>query len=471
MAISLLCLSCTAEKEIMHVCTTQAEPWTVNNEVQQAPSGSEVDVTIDTSEAGREQTIEGFGACFNELGWTSLSQLPEADRKSIMKELFEPDFGANFTICRMPIGANDFARDWYSYDEVPGDFEMKHFSIDNDRETLIPFIKEARTFQPHLRLWGSPWCPPSWMKTNKHYAMVYTGDKYDPKYRNGLPKDKEGSEGTDMFVQEDAYLKAYALYFKKYIQAYAEEGIPVFGVMPQNEFNSPTIYPSCCWTAHGLARFIGRYLGPAMEEVGVDVMFGTMERPNMAIVDTLLTHDKESARYIKAAGFQWAGKEAVGEAHRRYPDLPLLQTEQECGNGKNTWDDMVYCWGLMKHYLECGVSVYDYWNISLLEGGISRWGWAQNSLVVVDAEKKTFRYTYEYYLLKHFSHFIRKGAVRLKVDAGAEEMLAFENPDGGIVLLCMEKEGKDKQLSVSLNGRTEKLSLKAGSLNTWLLKK
>ena len=128
-----------------------------------------------------------------------------------MEELFFPGVGANFTICRMPVGANDFSRDWYSYDEVDGDFTMEHFTIANDQQTLIPFIKNAQKYQPDLRLWASPWCPPAWMKYNKHYASAYTGENYDEKYRNGLPADKVGHEGTDMFIQDPLYLKAYAL--------------------------------------------------------------------------------------------------------------------------------------------------------------------------------------------------------------------------------------------------------------------
>ena len=92
------------------------------------------------------QKMEGFGGCFNELGWTSLNCLNQNDRESIFRELFAKDYGANFNICRMPVGANDFSRDWYSYDETDGDFGLKHFSIANDKQTLIPFIKNAQKY-------------------------------------------------------------------------------------------------------------------------------------------------------------------------------------------------------------------------------------------------------------------------------------------------------------------------------------
>jgi len=107
------------------------------------------------------QRIDGFGACFNELGWISLSVLKEEDRQDILNELFKPGNGANFTICRMPIGANDFSRNWYSYNETVNDFEMKNFTIANDEETLIPFILNAKKIYPDLRIWESPWSPPS----------------------------------------------------------------------------------------------------------------------------------------------------------------------------------------------------------------------------------------------------------------------------------------------------------------------
>ena len=162
-----------------------------------------------------------------------MSLLSDKDRENIFKELFAPGAGANFTICRMPIGANDFSRDWYSYNETDGDFEMKNFSIANDKETLIPFIKNAQKYNPGLKLWASPWSPPSWMKYNKHYALKslqkgitnVTSDEWGIYFTgldNGLKPEQEGKEGTDMFIQDDKYFKAYSLYFAKFIKAYKE---------------------------------------------------------------------------------------------------------------------------------------------------------------------------------------------------------------------------------------------------------
>ncbi|MDR1500615.1 MAG: beta-glycosidase [Tannerellaceae bacterium] len=396
------------------------------------------------------QVIEGFGACFNELGWTSLSALSGEDREGVIRELFAPGAGANFTLCRMPVAANDFARNWYSYDEKDGDFAMDSFSIENDRETLIPFIKSALRYMPGLRLWASPWSPPAWMKVNGKYNS---------------PQDAEGS---DMFIREEAYLKAYALYFSRFIDAYRSEGIDVFAVMPQNEFNSAQIFPSCCWTAAGLADFVGNYLGPAMNDMGVEVMFGTMERPNESLVDTILAHPA-ARRHVTGAGFQWAGKDAVGGIHERYPGLKLYQTEQECGDGNNDMAGAIRSWKLMKHYLKSGVSGYLYWNISLMEGGVSNWGWAQNSLVVVSGDG-SFRYTPEYYVIKHVSRFVANGARLLRTSGDFDDILAFVNTDGSIVVVMGNEGGERRDVKVNVNGKIYSTSLAAGSLSTLIVR-
>jgi glucosylceramidase len=282
------------------VVTTQSSQWQTKDQLRVAPALNgnwDVEVHLDKP----LQTIDGFGACLNELGWDSLSALNEADREAILEELFAPGVGANFNSCRMPIGANDFSRDWYSYDEVPGDFALEHFSISRDLELLVPFIKSALRYQPNLKLWASPWSPPTWMKYNKHYA----GKLSEPEMpANGLRPDQTGKEGTDMFVQEDPYFKTYAAYFARFIKEYRSQGINIGMVMPQNEFNSPQPFPSCCWTPEGLARFIS-FLGPEMEKLNVEVFLGTMERPNDKLVDVPLL-DPKSSKYIKGVGCQWA---------------------------------------------------------------------------------------------------------------------------------------------------------------------
>jgi glucosylceramidase len=453
--------SCSqAPQEAKWVSTTPEAPFVENRPATLTGATKEagdVEVLIDKP----LQTIEGFGGCFNELGWETLAALNKTDLDAVITDLFGEE-GMNFTLCRMPVGANDFARDWYSYNETDGDFEMNHFSIDNDKETLIPFIHSAQKVNPSLRLWASPWSPPLWMKYNKHYACRPWSEV------NDLAGDPDQNlEGSNLFIQKPEYFKAYSLYFRKFIEAYRAEGINIEMVAPQNEFNSCQVFPSCTWTAAGLSTFIGEYLGPQMEEIGVRLMFGTMERENHLLVDTIM--QGKSGSYISEIGFQWAGKDAIAQIHETYPGMKLMQSESECGNGRNTWEHCFYIWDLMKHYFNHGISSYMYWNISLDMEPTNRWKWPQNSLVSVDRQNKTYRYNPEYYLMKQFSHFVKPGAVRLETAGAYENLLAFANPDHSIVVITANEQPESLPLKIKVGSRLITAELYPQSINTFVV--
>lgn len=447
---------------VTFVSTTQNSPWVSTPLRGSGWHWDDLDVQIDLDSKNR--AIEGFGACFNELGWTSLRALSKNDRGGIFDELFTAGKGANFKICRMPLGANDFSRRWYSYDETPDDFAMQHFRITNDLETLVPYIQMAKKYNPSLRVWASPWSPPSWMKTNKHYAEVQQGPNLPP---NGLRPDQIGKEGSDLFIQEDRYFEAYAQYFGKFIDAYRQQGIEVGMVMPQNEFNSAQPFPSCTWTPEGLTRFL-HYLGPTMSERHVEIFFGTYERGDRQLLDRVMA-DPVAKQYIKGVGIQWAGKNAIHAIGQEYPKLSIYQSEQECGNGQNEWSYAAYCWNLMKHYLRNNTSAYMYWNLSLEKGGRSQWGWPQNSLVTVDVEAKQYKFNYDYYVLKHVSHFLQPGATRLETDGTFDDVLAFRNPDKSLVVILRNESSRESPVDVNIAGSKIWLTLPPDSFNTLLV--
>ncbi len=187
-----------------------------------------------SSTATNTKPLRGFGGCFNELGWLPLQNVSEAERDQIIKELFSPD-EMNFTFNRAPVGANDFADHWYSYDEADGDYEMEHFSVEHDEQTLIPYIHRAQEWQPNMQLFSSPWSPPTWMKRPKAYNY-------------------------GRLVQTPENLRAYAKYFVKYIRAYAEHGITVNQLHVQNEVFADQKFPSALWDSEALKVFIRDYL-------------------------------------------------------------------------------------------------------------------------------------------------------------------------------------------------------------------
>ncbi|RUT68003.1 beta-glycosidase [Flavobacterium cupreum] len=455
----LLSTNLYSQTTVHWVSTTQTSPWKKKAGLTTTKATSMADVEIEIQ--NKLQSIDGFGTCFNELGWTSLSLLSDKDRQSIFRELFKPDYGASFNLCRMPVAANDFSTAWYSYNETDQDFEMKNFSIAQDLKTLVPFIKSAQKYKPSLKIWASPWSPPTWMKTNKHYALK-------PSKYNDLQAEQSGSEFQDMFIQKDEYFKAYALYFEKFVKAYRQQNIYISMVMPQNEFVAAQIFPSCTWTAQGLGKFIG-YLAPKMNAMKVDVFFGTMNSDNDKFVDTIMQKPAIN-KYIKGVGIQWAGKGAIAALNKNYPNLSLYQTEQECGDGKNDWKYCLYTWDLMKQYLNNGANAYTYWNTSLKEGGISTWGWQQNSLISVDTLNKTFKYNHEYYLMKHLSHYVKPGAKRLKTNGTYTNLLSFINPDKSIVIVAHNPEDSEKAITFKIGNKKVSPVFEASSFNTLVIR-
>ena len=409
------------------------------------------------------QQIAGFGGAFTEKGWQALATLPPTARAQALDALFKPGEGTSFSVCRTPIGANDIARKWYSYDEVDGDFALEHFSVDNDRDTLIPFILAARERRPDLKVWASPWSPPTWMKTNRHYAMV---PAWPGQPANGIRPDQVGQEGHDYFIQEERYFEAYARYFRRYVEEYGKAGVPISMVMPQNEFNSAQPFPSCTWTPQGLARFIP-HLGREMRALDVDVFFGTLERGNADLLTQVLK-DPACAAVLKGVGVQWAGKGALESIHERHPNLPLWASEQECGIGTNDWHYARYSWTTMRRYYNNNAAVWTYWNLVMPDGGMSGWGWPQNSLLTVDTKAGKWRCNHEYWLLRHLSQYVQPGAHRIPADSflGYDNQLAFHNPDGSVVIVVQNEMAEPLAINYEIDRWQLAVTLPADSFNT-----
>jgi len=460
----------TDDKDIKWFSSTQRANWTslaaskITDAGQLTPFDYNFDIQLDKP----KQTIEGFGAAFSEKGWEALTTLDSKKQSAVLQLLFDAHVGANFNLCRTPIGANDFALKWYSYDETEADFDLKHFSIDNDKKTLIPFIQAAQKIRPDLAIWASPWSPPTWMKKNKHYAMT---PNWPGGVVNGLQPHQVGEEGKDYFILETKYLKAYAKYFRKYVEAYRKQFINIFAVMPQNEFNSAQPFPSCCWTPEGLNQFIP-ILAEEMTPLGVDVMLGTLERGNAALVDKIMSKPA-SAAVLKGVGVQWAGKHALPLLKNNYPQLKIWGTEQECGAGTNDWHYAKYAWNLIKTFLNNGASVYQYWNMILSTDVHSTWGWPQNSLITIDTKNKTFSLNPEYYVMRHLSGLVQPGAKFIPASSftGYENQLAFLNPDGSVAIIIQNEMAEELTVKAKLGSKLVEMKLAPDSYNSLLIPK
>jgi len=178
--------------------TTEQNQWA---EKGMPPKISESENTVTLTDVF-DQKIGGFGGCFNELGYIALQKISQEKQKEIFSALFEKESGCNFNFCRLPIGANDYAAEWYSHNEHDSDYDMSRFSIERDYKYLLPYIKQAHKLNPEMKFSASPWSPPTWMKFPK--AHNYGKLRMEPEI-----------------------LRAYALYFMRFIQAYESEGVSI----------------------------------------------------------------------------------------------------------------------------------------------------------------------------------------------------------------------------------------------------
>lgn len=332
------------------------------------------------------------------------------------------------------------------------------------KKRLIPYIKEAQKINPEIEVWASPWCPPSWMKHSKHYAC-----KSNPEF-NDLPEEWSSTEElVSRFITEPKYFEAYALYFSKFVQAYTEEGgIDISAVHVQNEYNSAQNFPSCVWDPKDLGVFIADYLGPKFkaDQLDTEIWLGTVERPQIERVDDVLQY-KNTEDYVTGVGFQWAGKGAIEAVHAKYPDMQLMQTETECGDGSNDWKAAEYTFNLMKHYFENGANSYMYWNMVLDETGKSQWGWKQNSMISIDSNTKAIKYNPEFYLMKHLSAFVAPGSVKLSASGDTNNALAFYNKaNNEVTVLAYNNTSEAQELALNINNEIVKVALDGKSFNT-----
>lgn len=441
------------------ISTTPTHFWFEEKQVSIQKYTSEAGEMIEIFPEQRLQRMLGFGGCFNELGWEALKGLPAGKLDAVFNELFS-EKGANFTYNRLPVGASDYSTDFYSFDEVKNDFELKNFSIERDKNCLIPYIKMAQKINPQMNFFASPWCPPSWMKANENYASI-SSTRY-----NTLSPELESVTGTTGFKMQKGILKAYALYFSKFFDAYNAEGIVINDLHVQNEVLAEQIFPSCIWQPQDLALFIADYLGPRFEKENrkVNIWLGTLNVPELKYVQTAMSNPN-AVKYIKGFGFQWDGKKIIADVHKAYPRLQVIQTENECGGGENNWSSAEHTWSLIKHYINSGASAYIYWNFVLQTPGISHWGWVQNSMITINKSSGELTYTPEFYLMKHLSHFVLPGASMLNV-SDHSDVMAFVNPDGKIVLIVANTSKAERMVKFRIADKYLALTLKANSFNT-----
>jgi glucosylceramidase len=435
--------------------STAEQPWLTMPAPALEHGGTDVASQVRVAPQKTYQTIDGFGGCFNELGWVALNKASASDRAEVISSLFS-DEGCAFTLARLPIGASDFALDGYSLDDTPGDLALKNFSVARDEKQLIPFVKAAMAVRPSLQCWGSPWSPPAWMKTNNHY-----------------------SKGS--LKWEPAILRSYATYLARWVETYRGLGINIYAVFPQNEPNILSAYPSCLWTGAQLREFIADYLGPTLRDrkTNVQLWLGTLngDAPNGGdnANDRLVTvmEDPQANAFITGISFQYDSRNLAASASALYPDKKLMQSETECRRGDNSWADAEFLYGLMKRFFENNTGSYFAWNMVLDETGLSTWKWKQNALITVNQTTGQVTYNGEYYVMRHFSRYVKPGAKRVLTTGPWGDKIAFVNPDGSTVIVLGNSTQQPQSVTLTVAGHADGDTLKATlpprSINTFVV--
>ena len=476
-ALSLSAATASA-MSFTHYASSEKDGFWIENKqktVGDAVLKSETTVVIDEDdESNAIVTFKGWGTCFNELGWDALQILPKEKREELLKRIFAPDGDLKYTHGRIPLGANDYARGWYSASEVPGDLRLDYFDIARDLSAIIPYIHAAQKYNPNLWFWCSPWSPPAWMKINQDYPVLSSrSNKMDSRINYLLHMDPDtqqidpgkfppGLAGQDYMIQDPRYLKAYAEYFCRYIDWFGRYGIPVKRVMYQNEAYSYTAYPGCPWTPKGAALFNGEYLAPALKEKHpeVELYLGTINTNRFDEVDRILSDPHIVGKDIfKGVGFQWEGSEIIRDVRAKYPFLKAVQTESECGAGTFDWRAAEHTFSLIGKYLSLGCEEYTFWNAILCDDGKSSWGWRQNALIRVNSKEKTAELTPEYYAVMHYSHFVTAGTKLVCVDSRitSNPVLVFLTPEGKYVVVACNHF--DREMRCGIHFGVERLDL------------
>lgn len=406
----------------------------------------------------------GFGGTFNEAGWDALQAVSEKDRQRAIRLLFDANEGAAFHYGRIPIGSSDYAMDRYSLAPNENDFAMEFFSIERDKQLLIPFIKAALEVNPNINFWSSPWAPPVWM------MEVNPNEKY--------PSDS----GT--IKNNPEVLQAHALYMAKFVEAYQKEGIVINAVQPQNEPGYAQHYPSCAWPDNTMRDYIANHLGPLFTKRLPDseIWLGTMSNPNSDfIVSSVMSHP-EASQYVSGVGLQWGMQENVSQYVSHYA-LPVMQTEHRCGNypwvntnqsvdelAPNDYAYAIESWGLIKDWITSGSNAYLAWNMVLDRSGANldeERIWHQNALLVVNRQTNELILTPTYYVFRHLAQYIQPGAVRIKVSS--DDGLAFKNSDGTIVTVLYNPESTAKTIVLDVAGKNLQFSIPARGWATTVL--
>src|SRR5712664_1344851 len=383
-------------------------------------------LTIRLDESRTYQQIDGFGASITDSSAWRLSQkLTATQRNAVLKQLFDTKQGIGLAILRQPMGSSDFSLADYSYDDMPSgesDPQLKHFTIDRDRQYIIPVLREALAVNPKLKIIASPWSPPGWMKTSG--SMI----------------------GGTLLPSSFAPL---ARYFVRFVQSYEAAGVPIFAVTPQNEpRNIPADYPGMGMTAEEQATFVREHLGPAFRDAHLKTKIMIFDH-NWDLIDfpEKILSDPKATEFSAgtATHCYGGGPEAQTKLHDHFPAKGIWLVAQA---------DLI-----IETTRNWGQSVV-LWNLALDQNHAPHLGGCTDcrGVVTIDHSKSptVVTPTVDFTALAHASKFVAPGALRIDSTSSGDSPLkhvAFRNADGSIVFLALNTGESAVTFSIAWQGQ------------------
>jgi glucosylceramidase len=420
---------------------------------QKRSSDSLPSVYVDRSK--QFQTIEGMGGAFTEAAAVTLRKLSPENQRLILKAYFDANEGNAYTLCRTHMNSCDFSTGNYAYDEVPGDTDLTHFSIERDQQALLPMIKAALAIsKTPFKLFASTWSPPAWMKTN---GEMNEGGSLKPEYRD-----------------------AWARYYVRYIQEYKKQGVDIWGLTVQNEPAATQRWDSCVYSAAEERDFVRDHLGPVLEKAGLGEVKLMIWDHNLDLIverAAVAYADPKASKYIWGTAFHWYGTEKFSNLqlhHDAWPEKKLFFSEgcQTRGPHVGEWNTGErYGHSMINDFNNWAVAWTD-WNLLLDEtGGPNHVNNLCSAAILADTVNNKVLIQSPYYYIGHFSRFVHPGARRIlcATSRNNPEATAFVNPDGQVVVIVMNQTDKALKFSLNTSASAAVSEAPAHSILTYLI--
>lgn len=405
---------------------------------------------IEVDSASKFQQVDGFGYTLTGGSAYLINRLSATERTSLLNELFGSSNNAiGVSYLRVSIGASDLSSEVFSYNDMPAgqtDVTLSNFSLSKDTVDLLPVLQQVLSINPNIKIMGSPWSPPVWMKDNG------------------------SSIGGSLQPQ---YYSVYAQYFVKYIQAMAAKGIRIDAVTIQNEPQHGGNNPSMLMSATEQATFIKNHLGPAFQSAGITtriiVWDHNCDNPSYPIA---VLNDAAAKQFIDGSAFHlYAGNiGALSTVYAAHPDRNLYFTEQWTGangsfDGDFKWHMRNVIIGAMRNHSKIALE----WNLAndLTYGPHTPGGCTECKGALTIGGNITRNVGY--YIVAQVSKFVPAGSVRIaSTESSGLGSVAFLRPDGKKVLLVLNDGPSDIVFNIKYKGKWAVTGLPAGSAGTYI---